>query len=291
MRKLDPEASCVCGSGRVGHSCCIINSPPVGGELVGFDHIRLSAEGVYVPDLRSSSIVAIPASLPEKLSITSTLKNPFQLDPDVEETMELLFGLLEAREKEVGRDVAGRLWSDLENGLYATRYHQRQYIVRHRAIYAHSAKATVTGSGQIELIWHDVPLKAELEAVLLRSRGVLDTVGRIALTTLGKKGDKFGALWSFVKSPGIKRVPKGPELGRILSTYERWLETGKKLRDAVAHGGSTKEFRGPKVGIAGVDPARMQRDDAGEYVISMWREMIKLVQAVLRTLTPEALEK
>jgi len=283
MKRLDPQTDCPCGSGRLGGECCVVEIAPVAGLAIGFDSIRMSVEGLHVARQGIGRYVGRPGLLPPNLSVTSTLKNPHQMDADVEAIMDLLAALLEGCGSRFDRDAAGKVWHSLEDNLYATRYHQRQYLFRHRIVHERTLSSTMAGSKQIELIFSDVPLKTELEAVVVRSRSTLDAVGAIGLGCLNKSGDKFGAFRSHAMSAACSGE-RGERLRRIFTKHEKWLEEGRELRNVITHGGHVHNFRGVKSGVAGIDPARLERDDAAEYVLSMWSILTGFVLAVFNGL-------
>jgi hypothetical protein len=284
MRNLDPQVTCPCGSGRLGAACCVVDIAPVTGIAVGFDSIRMSMEGVQLARLGIGRYMSFAAPMPEKLSLTTTLKNPHQFDEDVEVVMGLLQALLESpRKPRFDEKEAGRVWQSLEDNLYAARYHQRQYLFRHRLVHERTLEAAMSGSKQIELIFSDVPLRSELEAVVLRSRSTLDTVGNIGMACFKQKGGKFGAFYHFAQS-SRRTGKRADQLRVVCAAHEKWLEDGKNLRDAIAHGGHMHNFRGVKAAVAGIDPARLERDDASEYVLSMWSNLLRFVTDIFKGL-------
>jgi hypothetical protein len=280
MKKLDSQESCPCGSGRIGAGCCLVEAAPVTGVAIGFDDFRFSMQGISV-----LGNLGFPTPIPAKLTLTTTLNNPHQIDADVEKMMELLSTTFTSVQRSLARERQDELWSNLKDALEATRYHQRQYIFRHRLLHEKASESRMRGSPQIEVIFNDVPLNAELQAVLVRSRAALDTLGDIALTCLGQKGEKFGGLWTFVKTDRATKVPQGKVLRRVFAEHNRWLEDGKRLRDCIAHGRKVQEFRGMKAAVSGVDPARLIKDDAAGYTISLWRRLIGFVDEILRVLS------
>jgi hypothetical protein len=239
---------------------------PVAVEPIGYNTLKIQIKGrdQYGREL----------GIPSELTSTISLKNPNQLSREVSELMAKLVGRTGPAVTDVQTAHGwGELLTDLEDALEAVRYHQRQYLTRYRIVQAHYSQLAVTGSQQLQVVFDDRPLQCEFEAVVIRARAVLDASGHLALYLWGQKPDKFGAFCKFVQKQG-RKLHNPEQILALISENERWLLPDRDYRDMIVHRGQLRPFRGVKVGVQGVDVARVEKDDTVEYCLKLWPKII-----------------
>lgn len=272
MKRLDPNVICPCGSGKLGAVCCLPLAAPITVEPFGYTNLKLRLTGV---DQHGREF-----GVPSELTSTIHLNNPNQLSPEVSELMARLVQLVGPVEDLEGTKAVGELLGSVEDALEAVRYHQRQYLVRYRTVYAHYSHMDATGSEQLRVVFNDRPLQYEFEALVIRARAVLDALGHLALRILGQKPDKFGAFCKYVQKQGRKLRNPEPIL-RLISDNESWLVPDRDFRDMIVHRGQLRPFRSVRVGVQGIDVARVEKDDTVEYSLNVWPRILGFAQNLM----------
>jgi hypothetical protein len=273
MKHFDQNALCACGSGVRGEFCCLVAAPPVSVDPIGFNNLKLEISGV--------DVYGREVPVPPELSSTISLNNPNQLSREVTELMNELLVITEphVRDFEHGKKL-GELLTNLADALEAVRYHQRQFLARYRIVQNHYGKSDVTGSAQIQIVFNDRPLQCEFEAVVIRTRTVLDSAAHIALFLYGQAPDKFGALCNLLKK-NARRFINGHNALKLIEDNKTWVLSDRAYRDSIVHQGQLRSFQGLKIGVHGIDVARVEKDDTVQYCLEVWPKIITFTRKLL----------
>ena len=283
---VNPDKPCLCESGRTAAACCFPAEPPIlqsDPRIVGADiEAELVAPGIgRVPWPKDSKPVI-------------SLNQPGQLDEDIESVAMGLIrvgaprGVHDPHELvEALRPLATRV-RYFSEALYAARYHQLQFLFRLRKVVAQQTFAFSPPRGNTVVRINDRPMRAELEAFLVRVTSALDATAKV-LCTLGKWGDKhesFGLLLKYLKNTSAERSGAEARLLKILRQHEGWVAEMKELRHAIAHEGTSEQFvpvshEGPLVQDAKVAGFR-----AGEFVVRTWMQIKALTSEVPTAFQP-----
>jgi hypothetical protein len=233
--------------------------------------MRVSMAGV---DLFGREVPAPPS-----LSTTIWLRNPNHISADVSEV------ITRAKQMFESHKAAEQLWKLIENldeSLEATRYHQRQFLARYRIVEEHYLNTPVSGSAQVDFVMGDVPLKCELEALLIRSRSSLDALAQLASKALGREPEKFGAFATSVRKG--RKIPNSDEIDSLIKKHEAWLNTDRDHRNKIAHDGQLQHFNGLRIGSRGIDAAKLLEEDAVSYGLQLWTRLLLFTTELLSIL-------
>lgn len=274
---INPDTECPCKSGRISAECCFPAQAPIimdGPRFTALDINASLTDGIHT------------SQLPRDWTAEVTVNQPYQQDQSINRLMKSFIELLVPP---AGLDESQLLaWlssrgapiSQLEDSLYATRYHQRQFLFRLGRVYSEQSFAFTPPRGNVAIIINDVPLKVEFEAFLLRVTSTLDAIIKSICTINELKATNFT---DFTKS--LRKRHLNPNLldrfDCILRHEDAWIKPLKKLRNDVAHEGESKVFRGVTHRGLLIKDAEIANVPAGGYVIKTWQQLLALVADVI----------
>lgn len=282
---LPLDHPCPCRSGRTAGECCMPEGTPVSRRGQHFNSLKV--------ELKALDERGMEVRLPKDLSAEASLKPPHQLDGEVE-------AIIDSTYENLGDDLGHlKTWVRSADGfasfsafghkegavfdsLYAVRYHQQQFFARLRLVSAEQLFATeaVRGPNTIRIL--DVPLECELEAFLLRTRGLLDALAKAATFALGKKERTHGAFQAFLRtdqslSEGIRNA-----IRKAYEAHRNWIEQVDEIRNAVLHDGEFRGFTPIAHQHGRVVDAEVGGVRAGGFAIRVWMGLRELIPAVIR---------
>jgi len=274
---VDLQIKCPCESGRVAADCCFVTSPPL-----------VQAGGrIQQADLQAAFVTeeGIGLALPSRFQFQIELKQPYQLDPDVEAIHRSLFKLLpvppggDTLERLAYLTKRGQPIASFAHSLYGTRYHQRQFLFRLGRVFAEEQFAYAPSRGNVEIVIHDRPLQAEFEAFLLRVMSSLDALCALLCALLDKERRKYSSFRKLLEVDESLPVRTRDKLRSGFNKAGAWLDQLRALRNAVAHEGGVAEFKGVAHAGVLVRDAEVGGLLAGAFVIRTWRELRELAWA------------
>jgi len=170
----------------------------------------------------------------------------------------------------------------LAEAVYATRYHQLQFLFRLRKVVLQQTFAFAPPRGNAVVRLNDRPLQTELEAFLIRLSSTLDAMAKV-LCILGKWSERNGSFNNLLKH--LANVSKGRQssearLLKILRQHEPWARQVKELRNVVAHEGTTDQFVPVSHEGLLVHDAQVADVRAGEFAVRTWKSVKDLTREV-----------
>lgn len=274
---VDPDSSCPCQSGQIAAVCCFPSEAPIimdGPRIMKADVKATLTDGIHT------------YQLPKTWSAEVTLNQPYQQDQTINRLMKSfnellappagldeiqLFAWLKSRSAPL---------SQLEDSLYAARYHQRQFLFRLGRVYSEQAFAFTPPRGNVGIVINDIPLKVEFEAFLLRVTSTLDSIIKSICTINELKIVNFSDFSNNLRK--LQNSPLRDKFGCIICHEASWIKPLKKLRNAVAHEGECSIFRGVAHRGLLVNDAEIAGVPAGGYVIKTWQQLLTLIADVMR---------
>jgi hypothetical protein len=270
---------CRCGSGRAIEACCIPDTYPICDEEAGWRTFRFEMAGVD----GLGRLVPVPKSLEATISINQ----PHHLDESIDEALEPFRKALKRKTQLLPPDALlpalnsiSSLENSLSDGLYAARYHQRQFSRRYVVVDAHHRASKTSGSGQLQVAINDLPMRCELEAFLLRARGSLDALAQFLGTLLLREGCTFVQLLKRMEKKAAMSRPLRDELQTILREQQSWIDESRRYRDGIVHEATFEDFCVPTLGVHGISSAAVATNTADRFVIRLWGQLIGLVRRV-----------
>ena len=277
---VNPDKPCPCESGRAAAACCFPAEPPILQSDPRIVRADIQAE------LVAPGIGRVP--WPKDLKPFVSLNQPGQVDEEIEN---IAMGLIRVGAPrgvddphelvEVLRPLATKV-RHFSEAVYAARYHELQFLFRLRKVVAQQTFAFSPPRGNTVVRINDRPLRAELEAFLVRVTSALDATAKV-LCTLGKwseKHESFGLLLKYLKNTSAEgRGSEGPLL-KILRRHEGWVAEVKELRNAIAHEGTSKQFVPVSHEGLLVQDAKVAGFLAGEFVVRTWKQIKALTSEV-----------
>jgi hypothetical protein len=273
---VNPDLPCPCESGRIASACCFPAEPPI----LQSDPRFVSAD--IQADLLAPEIGRVP--WPRGWKPFVAVNQPSQVDEDIEDIAMSLIrvgaprGIDDPHELLEAMRPLGTRVRYFAEAIYAARYHQLQFLFRLRKVVAQQSFAFSPPRGNAVVRINDRPLQVELEAFLIRVTSALDATAKV-ICTVGKWSDKhgsFGQLLSHLKKVSTERGGAEARLLKILRRHEDWVADVKKLRNAIAHEGTSDEF--VPVSHEGIlmHDAKVAGFRAGEFVVRTWKQLKSL---------------
>jgi len=267
-----PPALCACGSGVPPGACCQPKAAPV---VAAVDYPRARID-LRIETKRSEHL---PLSAYGPLRVALAMRNPAQLDAQIETTLEALVQAVRTRIKPKQAFPLGDALERLQNALYAARYHERQFLYRWDKLDERTRVDYQRLGIGLSLYHLDVPLTAELTAFVQASRTALDVLGEIVmLVVLDQPKGTFGKMLQHMR----KIKPSDPlwrrMLARVMDENEDWIARARQLRDGMVHDGFVRDFR--PFGFRGTEvlPAELEGRDAHAVVRSLWQRHIQFIR-------------
>ena len=283
---MDPVRPCLCQSNRPAGECCFPVEPPILESEPRITGANFQAE------LSAPGIGSLP--WPRGWKPFVSLNQPGQVDDEIEHIMMAFLragapqGIDDSHELLVAlRPLSGSV-SRLAEAVYATRYHQLQFLFRLRKVVGQQTFAFTPPRGNAVVRINDRPLQAELEAFLIRLSSTLDAMAKV-LCILGKWSDRHGSFNNLLKY--LQNVSKGQlsteaRLLKILRQHESWAREVKQLRNVVAHDGTTDQFVPVSHEGLLVHDAQVAGVRAGEFAVRTWRSIKDLTREVALAFEP-----
>jgi len=218
-----------------------------------------------------------------------TFYDPGQLDPEIDN---LILGEITNR---LGEYIAQQAMPEsvmtsiskemtgLRLALLAARYHQRQFIWRWRFLHnKYLLNRHRPADSATEVRIDDLPLRFELQALLLAVDSSLDVTWRLISLLNGQKPDDHQKFRIKVE----KHPERFPYLAQATLTHRQWFADLIHLRNAIAHEGLLEEFLG--FGYRGQNLANpsVGSRNAQHFSIQLWVD----VRQVVKDLILEALK-
>ena len=270
---VNPAHLCFCQSGRTAGNCCFPSEPPIlqsEPRITGANlHVQLSAPGIG------------PVPWPRGWKPFVSLNQPSQVDADIEE-MAMAFlraGVSEGMEDPHDLVEALRPLADVVSrfaeSIYAARYHQIQFLFRLQKVVSRQTFDFTPPRSNAVVRINDRPLQAELEAFLLRVTSTLDAMAKV-LCVVGKWSEKhgsFSALCRYLTSVSRQQLGSPTQLLKAMRDHESWVQEVRRVRNSVAHQGTTENF--VPVAHEGIliHDAEVAGVRAGEFVLRVWRSV------------------
>jgi hypothetical protein len=213
------------------------------------------------------------------------LKDLQQLDPDIEELGERL---IRSRPLPAGTPPEeaieflaprGRLVAALCDSLYATRYHQLQFLWRLGKVVARETFAVKPPRTSAEVRISDGPMRAELEAFLIRAVSTRDALVPLVCELLARslKHDTLGKLIRHLEHDQSPSKPASIKLRALFRKHEGWIHQLRDLRNAIVHDGEFDGFRSVGHHHGQILDATVCGVRAGAFAISTWRGLRNLM--------------
>ncbi len=218
-----------------------------------------------------------------------TLNQPGQVDEEIERiAMDLIRvgaprAIDDPQEMMEALRPLGTRVSRFAEAIYATRYHQLQFLFRLRKVVGQQTFAFSPPRGKAVVRINDRPLQAELEAFLIRVTSALDATAKV-LCTLGKWSDKHGSfhlLLTYLKNVSTGRDSAEARLFKVLRRHEDWVTEVKQLRHAIAHEGTSEQFVPVSHEGLLLHDAKVAGWRAGEFVVRIWKRLKALTKEVV----------
>lgn len=287
---IAPEALCPCGSGQNAAVCCVPETPPIADRRQSYSKIDLRAELVGP---------GIQAPLPTGMTMETTLRQPHQLEPAVEDLLLAVIdrygaalapavqrGVLRGQVYKQLSDIAAAL-SALNDALHALRYHQRQFLCRLNQLETALTVNTFRPTGNVRVFLDDMPMRYELQAFLTCVSTCLDTVARAVsiLVWPDKEPITYGKLRKRLDQRGCAPENLRVALLQVFRAHAGWIDEAKQARHDIVHTATFEikgfGFRGSKVInplVAGVS--------AGHLCFRVWRSVLELVDQLFQLVVP-----
>ncbi len=275
---INPNASCPCRSGQIAENCCFPSIAPVastGTRIKGASIEASITDGVN------------RYKLPDRSNLSITVNQPYQQDISIERRLNAFMDVflppagLSQLQAWNWINIRGHAIEQFGDSIYAVRYHQRQFLYRLSRVYSEQVFGFEPPKGNASLIINDIPLKAELEAFLLRITSSMDSLAKVICVSNNLKLINFKEL---LKLNSIcDNLALNIAIKNVLHHADKWLVPLKKFRNVVAHEGDCKSFIGVSHKGLLVNDAKIGGVPAGSYVIKTWQQLLAAIDDIVQT--------
>lgn len=285
---VDPAHLCLCQSGRTAGECCFPAEPPILQSEPRITSANIQAQ------LSAQGIGPIP--WPRTWKPFVALNQPGQVDDEIEDIVMALIragapvGMEDPHDLMEALRPLSTVVRRLSEAIYAARYHQVQFLFRLRKVVVQQTFAFSPPRGNAVVRINDRPLQAELEAFLIRLSSTLDAIAKV-LCVLGKWSANHGSFNMLLKYlPNVSRDRQSAEARvlRVLRQHESWAQEIKRLRNTVAHEGTTDQFVPVSHEGLLVHDAKVAGVRAGEFAVRTWKSVKELVRELPAAFEAEA---
>jgi len=268
----EPRGTCGCGSEMPPSLCCEPEEAPVA-AAVDYPRARIDVR------VQTSGGPAIPLPAHGPLRAALELRNPAQLDADIERTLEAFVRAVTLRIEWRQALPVGNALGRLQSALYNARYHERQFLYRWDKMDARTRVDYQRLGTGLTLYHLDVPLNAELTAFVQAARTALDVLGELVmLAVLNRPDGTFGKMMRPVQRVKASDPQWRRHLARVMDDNETWIARAKQLRDSIVHDGQIRDFR--PFGFRGTDvlAPELEGRDARAVVRSLWASHLQFIR-------------
>ncbi len=257
-------------------------------------HVTTSYEGVTRDGHRVSLPPHLHGVLQRQAQVTMNYLDVGQLDRVIDE---LVFGKVSTHmanwlgsmpETDAFGFVAkvGLEVDQLRRALYATRYHQRQFLYRWNLLRPKFAllPARLPAPGTA-VVLDDMPLRFEFQAfVTAADAAALDVLWRVVCVVVGKSPKQHQDFRIKVEKTG----DRFPALHGVAQQYRDWNKDLRTMRNVVAHRGALEDFQG--FGVRGGDLLQPSVGpvSAAHLGIRLWQQLHQVVDETVQAATTDA---
>ncbi|GIM48488.1 hypothetical protein DNHGIG_40370 [Collibacillus ludicampi] len=286
MAIIKNNIDCPCGSGLLIQQCCIPDVLPI--TLNTQTRIKLNRQRMaQVVDDSGNHLGFIDLSQ-LGIKMQASLGKYEQIDPAIENAIypaAKFHGILDKP-----KDFQEQYFKHLDalwDVLHAVRYHQRNFLFRLRKlIIEYSVDFSMVQPGEgVEITYDDVPLRLELESMILRLISTLDVFAKIAGTLMGKGFNQDKDLWSYLLATHKnKNRPVSSALYEIYTKYS-WIRDLKGIRNAITHDAIFLGYTGMKFQDTLFSMPYVNELKSDHFAFRVWKELLQMTREILLTVT------